>query len=440
MINLLKYIFLTIIWTFLFTQTSSWNTGDFLWEDKDIKTPIQEIIQNINESKTENEKQLDKISNDLWNIQKEIKIDGEINEKNKESINEEIVSLKNINSNLEKENNQLKQIIKDLQLNKAKNLSKIKDLENKINKNKNILLENENVIKYYENELIKINLENKKNAQYLNNIKTLYSEQKKIVDNENKKKLDDILYYYWIVIFIFFIIILWKWVQIWKKEDKENRIKSIKLELKISIVIFLFITILSILIWFFYIFNENLIYLALWLGPLILVFQKYIVWFFNSFFLLLKYKIGDFILIWENENTIIKWKILSIWLFSTKILSYNEKEIHQNKLITIPNYKFNENIIHLQIWNIVSDKISISLKWEELIKYNKIREWLIKIINKNSNNLLLWYSSKFKEVLKIEDWIVNYTLIWNETVENNLIIKNLIVQFLIKNKLYENGV
>lgn len=480
LLKYIKYIFLIVIGIWLFTLTSFWNTGGVFWtwisetklsiqeinategigsnswiinvsnnwESKDIKTPIQEVRDNINENKTENEKQLDNIKKDLGETNKSNDIIQTINNKNEESLNIEINSLKNKNNDLIKENNQLKQIIDKEK--ESNSIDKLKGLEDKINKNKYLLEENSKVIKYYEDEIIRIQLENQKNIQYLNNMKDLYSEQKKIVDNENNEKVKDILLYYWMMVIILLLIVIWKGILIWKNEERENRVEWLKLELKISIVIFLFITILTTLVWFFYVFNEELVYLALWVGSLIIVFQKYIIWFFNSFFLLLKYKIWDFISIWENENSVIQGKIKSIWLFSTKIISYDEKEVHQNELINIPNYKFNEWIVHLKRWNIISDKISISLKGKELSKYNKIKDWLVKIVNENSNNALLWYSGnfdksqnmelKYKEVLKIKDWIVIYTLIWNETIENNLIIKDWIIQFLIKNKLYINDI
>jgi len=301
-----------------------------------------------------------------------------------------------------------------------KNNLLIKDI-----KNQKDLLEKQ--ILSYQEDLVNLNKEKFEKEQYLKQYSDIKKKYENLLESKNNKKFNNLLFFYIIYLSIWLSILLWSF-----------KIKSDKIQI-ISNVIFAFFFIVSIIISFFYLYPETIIYLIFIASAIIVISKNFIISIFTSIFLITKYKIDDII---EIQGKDLRGKIKNISTFSVEIYVIDDKNNYLNKIVKIPNEIIFTSLITKE-WttNLIKDSFSFVLKnnlnYEVITK--EIEDFLNKTIKQPLNNLNNVKKTKFKKMIKIQEGKVIVIYNWNESVENLLIIKEGLLLILLKYGLTEES-
>ena len=390
------FIVLTLFWTTFWEETKVITSWDVIKEANSWNEDVKRLEDKLNEVKQEIDSKLNQ-----WEAVESIIAD--LNEKLSvlwEKINKIEVSswTKDLaNSILEKETLKVE-------------LNKLKNERTKLNED----------LTYYkdlQNKFEKENLEKEK-------ILSLYTEMKSNLDREKAEEIWQKLktYFY----FIIWLSILWFLLLVLHRH-KKDKVREIRLN-----VIASFTMVLSLMLLFFYIKPSAIVYLVFVASALILIFKDLILSFISSVFVISRYKIWDIVeLKWEW----LKWKIISISLVNTELLSVDDKFNFENEHLKIPNNYFLLNKISMLSSNwIVNDSISFSVNQNTDLENltNRIEETLEKKVWHSLKNLSLSTNSKFKKLIRLKDSENLITYQWNDTIENNLKIKEWMLKTLLE--------
>lgn len=430
---------------------ANWFTGDL--ENK-TSSNIWEINaeyntgNNLTESNQEDAIKTNETANKWVPSIKDVVSEKNIKIEEKEKIKEVETKIEELNTFLETndlKSETLNNIIEEVSL-KLNNLDgKIKSIQEENSKtsekDKETIIKNEILIKdiknqkdllmkqieSYQEDLISLNKEKFEKEQYLKQ----YSEIKKKYENLLEAKINN----KFINLLIFYIIYLSLWLSIlllWFK------IKSDKIQI-IGNVVFAFFFILSIIISFFYLYPEAVIYLIFIASAVIIISKNLIISILTSIFLITKYKIDDII---EIQGKELRGKIKSISTFSVELYVIDDKNNYLNKIVKVPNeIVFTSLITKEGTTNLIKDSFSFILKnnlnYKEIT--SELETFLNKAIEQPLNNLNNHKNTKFKKMIKIQEGKVIVIYNWNEKVESLLEIKEGLLLILLKYWLTEEN-
>ena len=386
----------SIFWTALWEETKVITSWDLIKEANNWNEDIKKLEEKLSEVKQEIDNKVNQ-----WEAVEDIIWD----------LNEKLTTLWEKINKLESNN-----WAKDL----ANSLLEKETLKVQLDKLKTEKEKLINDLTYYKDLQDKFEKENLEKEKIL----SLYTEMKSNLEREKAEELWEKLktYFY----FIIWLSILWL-LLLAIHRHKKDKVREIRLN-----VIASFTIVISLMFLFFYIKPSAIVYLVFVASALILIFKDLILSFISSVFVISKYKIWDIV---ELKWDWLRWKIVSISLVNTELLSVDEKFNFENEHLKIPNYYFLLNKISMLSSNwIVNDSISFSVNQntdlDNLVK--RIEETLDKKVWHPLKNLSLSTNSKFKKLIRLKDSENLITYQWNDTIDNNLRIKEWLLKVLLE--------
>ncbi|MDD3145051.1 MAG: mechanosensitive ion channel, partial [Candidatus Gracilibacteria bacterium] len=182
-------------------------------------------------------------------------------------------------------------------------------------------------------------------------------------------------------------------------------------------------------------------FLAIAIGAIIITFKEIILSFFGFFYVSAHFKIGENIMI-GDQNNILRGEIIYINILNVGIIGKNENGEHNGQFYTIPNYKLLVDTVkreELSIGNYKKEEIEIYFninlyKISYLEFLEKLKEFLDQnLVKKNINNVgnyktFIGYKYKLRFKYEKEYLIIKIAIV--EKQKTILDIQNEIVLFI----------